>query len=558
MSNDPNLGETFGGRWQVERALSSGGMGSVYVARHSHTGRQVALKVIKSEGAPSPEFAARFTRETQALAALSHPNVVTFLDSGCDQGKCFLVMELLQGRSLRELMGKPVEWRRAFRIGADVCRALAAVHKQGLVHRDLKPDNVFLQEAEGHEEIAKLIDFGIVRLQQGHSSATAATSTGAVVGTPGYISPEQLLGQDATAASDVYAVGVILYELVTGRFPFEAPTPHAMLVKQLIEPLTPPRNVLATVPAHVEKLIQHFMERDPALRTSTALGALAELQEALKLIESLAPDASTETGEAVGQLARDVLAGAAPLSASSPSPPSLPSPPSSAPPPAPPAQRPTAATGTVLPGAMTAGGTATPVRKGGRGGLAAAIVVLGAFSMCATCVVGLAVRDARREARSADTVVDGDALNVRIDGVSPDTTARIEAEARALQGADGAADVARAIGGLADTVGDAIDEQAAHRESARAERRAARAQRPTVEEAQLLVVEQLAELDCDGEPPPRLKRLEFAVASGRVRLLTPTRDNALLACLARATASFDAPTFPGAPVNVVLKDDEAW
>ena len=124
MSNDPNIGALFGLRWRIERPLGAGGMGSVYVARHENTGRRVALKVIKGEGTASAELAARFVRETQALAALSHPNVVTFLDSGCEGATCFLVMELLQGRSLRTLMGRPVEWRRDFRIGADILRRL--------------------------------------------------------------------------------------------------------------------------------------------------------------------------------------------------------------------------------------------------------------------------------------------------------------------------------------------------------------------------------------------------------------------------------------------------
>ncbi|MBI1947768.1 MAG: protein kinase [Deltaproteobacteria bacterium] len=527
MSDDPNVGLVFGGRWQVERPLSSGGMGSVYVARHGNTGRLVALKVVKGEGAASQEFVARFMRETQALASLSHPNVVTFLDSGCDHGKCFLVMELLQGRSLRALMGTPCEWRHAFRIGADLCRALAAVHKQGIVHRDLKPENVFLQEAEGHDEIAKLIDFGIVRLQGGANAATLATSTGSVVGTPGYISPEQLQGQQATAASDVYAVGVILYELVTGRFPFEAATPHAMLVKQLIEPLQPPRNALATVPSHVEAVILHFMERDPARRSSTALAALAELQEALKRIDSLAPDAATETGDAFGKVAQQVLA-----------------------------TRATEPTGTVAPLPMLAAATPSPPAKGGSGsrvGLVLALCALGGLSMCAMCVVVASSLGDDERARHGELRIEGD-----VDGVSPETAVRLEEQAQALRQAEGAAEVARAIGGLAGSVGDAIDEEQAARDAARAARAEARASRPSRDEARALVLEQLMDVDCEGEPPPHLKRVEFSVESGRVRLVTPPRDNALLQCIVRAARGFSAPEFRGGPVSVVISDDDVF
>lgn len=541
MSNDSNVGLVFAGRWHVERPLSSGGMGSVYVARHGNTGRLVALKVVKGEGAASAEFVARFTRETQALASLSHPNVVGFLDSGCDHGKCFLVMELLQGRSLRELMGRPCEWRHAFRIGADLCRALAAVHKQSVVHRDLKPDNVFLQEAEGHDEIAKLIDFGVVRMQEGVNSATLATTTGAVVGTPGYISPEQLQGQPATAASDVYAVGVILYELVTGRFPFEAATPHAMLVRQLIEPLQPPRNALATVPAHVEAVILHFMQRDPAQRTQTALAALAELQEALKRIDSLAPDAATETGDALGRMAQQVLAAAPPSSAA---------PPPATPAPAAPPSRPTAPTGTIapLPAPMAPPMTATKGSSGSRVGLVLALCALGGLSMCAMCVVILAAADDDEPRRRRDER----GFNVRVDGVSPETVARIEAQAEAIGQAEAAGDVARAIGGLAGTVGDAIDEEEAAREAVRAARAESRAPRLTRDEARALVLEALLDSDCEGEPLPKNKRLEFSVKSGRVVMVTQPRDNELLRCFARVVASIEAPEFDGQPVAVVL------
>jgi serine/threonine-protein kinase len=281
---DPFVGTMFGGRWIVERALTSGGMGSVYVAKHSDTGRLVALKVIKSDAANDKDFLARFKKETGALAMLSHPNIVTFLDSGVENGNLFLVMELLSGRSLRDVMTQPLELRRAFRICADVCRALAAAHKRGVIHRDLKPENVFLQDSEGHDEFAKLIDFGIVRLQDGVSTpgtppapTTNATKTGAIVGTPGYISPEQLQGKSATVASDVYAVGVILYELLTGRFPFEAPNINAMLVRQLIDPIVPPRTHVAALPARAEEIVLKLMERDPDKRVATATDALALL-----------------------------------------------------------------------------------------------------------------------------------------------------------------------------------------------------------------------------------------------------------------------------------------
>jgi serine/threonine-protein kinase len=285
-------GTTFAGRWVIERPLSSGGMGDVYVAVHADTGRKVALKVIKSEKAHDADLVARFRTETGALAAVSHPNVVTFLDSGVEGEQFFLVMELLAGKPLRSIMTAPVEPKRALRIAADVCRALAAIHAQGIVHRDLKPENVFLVDAVGHDEIAKLIDFGIARLE---SAGPRSTMTGNVVGTPGYISPEQLRAEPATTSSDVYAVGVILYELVTGKFPFNAQSTQAMLVKQLVDPLVPARDIASTLPAHVDALIARFLERDPALRPSSATAALSEITNAIAaLSSSLPPGAMTE------------------------------------------------------------------------------------------------------------------------------------------------------------------------------------------------------------------------------------------------------------------------
>ncbi|MDP2340728.1 MAG: bifunctional serine/threonine-protein kinase/formylglycine-generating enzyme family protein [Deltaproteobacteria bacterium] len=301
---DPLLGTLVGGRWLVKTKLTAGGMGAVYVADHVNTGRQVALKVIKSEEATKPEFVQRFRKETRALASISHPNVVTFLDSGIEHGSLYLVMELLSGRELRADMRQPVPWARAFRIAADICRGLAAVHKAGLIHRDLKPENVFLQDSEGHADFAKLIDFGIVRVEDtGTGGGTglavpAAGQTGGVVGTPGYISPEQLGGKQATQTSDVYAVGVILYELVTGVFPFQAPNVNAMLVKQLIDPVTPPGNIVQ-LPAHVDALIRRLIERDPDLRPASASEALRLLLEASSSTSPPAPAPAPSTGPLV-------------------------------------------------------------------------------------------------------------------------------------------------------------------------------------------------------------------------------------------------------------------
>jgi serine/threonine protein kinase len=384
-------GAVVAGRWIIERPLSSGGMGTVYVAKHAETGRPVALKVIKVGREVTDELISRFRKETGALAAVSHPNVVTFLDSGVDapagrsdgdHGRLYLVMELLSGRGLRSIMTAPIEPARALRICADVCRALAAVHEKGIVHRDLKPENVFLVDAVGHDEIAKLIDFGIARLEDASTRATA-TATGAVVGTPGYISPEQLRGDPATVASDVYAVGVILYELVTGKFPFAAPSTHAMLVKQLMEPLPAPRSVLPSVPEHVEQIICALMERDPTQRVRTAKDALALLvdgaratPQATPRATSLPPGAMTEAGTAVTPFVTPSLPSSAPSSETKATP---------------------------LAGAPIAPATALPKQRSPVGLVVAGIGCLGiAFFMSVVLIVGILAKN-ERDKRDGDT-----------------------------------------------------------------------------------------------------------------------------------------------------------
>ncbi len=273
MDADALIGRTFGGRWKVDKKLSSGGMGALYVASHADSGRKAALKVIRPRAAPMEGLSQRFRHEVEALASITHPNIVALLDSGVDEGDLFLVMELLEGRSLRRELKRsgPMPWRRALRIGADVARALSAVHKRGLIHRDLKPDNVFLMSSEGHSDFVKLLDFGVARVPEKH-----VTRTGIVVGTAGYIAPEQLRDQPPTPASDVYALGVMLYEMVAGEAPFKAASFEAMVVKQMGGSVAPP-SAHADVPGDVDAIILKLMARVPEERPPDAEAALALL-----------------------------------------------------------------------------------------------------------------------------------------------------------------------------------------------------------------------------------------------------------------------------------------
>ena len=212
----------LGERYELVEVVGRGAMGEVWAAQDLRLDRRVAVKVVRAPVASDPAVRARFGTEARAAARLSHPNVVTVFDSGEDDGTPFLVMELLSGRTLAdELAEGPLSPKRALAVGVDVLGGLAASHHAGILHRDIKPANVLLAE----DGTARLADFGIAKSIEGGD----ATATGVVLGTAAYLAPERLAGHAATAQSDLYAVGAVLYEALAGRTPFSAETPLARL-----------------------------------------------------------------------------------------------------------------------------------------------------------------------------------------------------------------------------------------------------------------------------------------------------------------------------------------
>ncbi len=268
------------GKYRLVEKRGQGGMAQVYKAYQPDLDRYVAVKVIHPNLTGDEAFAARFRREARAIAALGHPNIVRVYDFDTDDGLAFLVMEYLEGISLREKLRELSchnDWMELEEVGHIVCAlcdALDHAHRQEMVHRDIKPSNVMIT----HEGRPVLCDFGIARMVD----TTAITGSGGTLGTPAYMSPEQGRGEPGDARSDIYALGVLLYQLCTGRVPFDADTPYAVILKHITAPLPSPRSLRPDLPEAVERVILKALAKDPAHRYQTAGEMGRALQEALR------------------------------------------------------------------------------------------------------------------------------------------------------------------------------------------------------------------------------------------------------------------------------------
>ncbi len=284
------------GRYEVGRLLGAGGMAEVYEGHDRLLARRVAIKILLSQYAHDPAFLARFRREAQAAASLSHPNIVGVFDTGSEGDTWFIVMEHVDGRTLKDVIRAEgaLFWARAAEVAADVAGALAVAHARGIVHRDVKPGNVMLT-TDGD---VKVMDFGIARA----SAVPSITQTSAVVGTAQYIAPEQAQGLEVDARSDVYALGCCLYEMVTGQVPFTGPTPVAIAYRHVREDPTPPRALNPDVPVPLEQVCLKAMAKRPEDRYQTA----AEMQRDLERVRAgepvtvAGPIPSQQTTQAIG------------------------------------------------------------------------------------------------------------------------------------------------------------------------------------------------------------------------------------------------------------------
>jgi len=262
------------GRYRVEDVLGRGGMASVYLARDGELERPVAVKVLAEHLADTPGFRERFLREAKLAAQLSHPNVVQVFDVGEDDGRPFIVMECVEGSTLAEELKQrgPLDPTEVVDLALQICGGLEHAHAAGLVHRDIKPQNLLLRP----DGTVKIADFGIARAAE----ATKLTQIGSVLGTAAYLSPEQALGEEVTAAADIYSLGCVLYELLTGRTPYVFEALPELVVKHKEESITPLREVRPEVPERLEAAVMHALARNPSYRPASAAALAQELAAA--------------------------------------------------------------------------------------------------------------------------------------------------------------------------------------------------------------------------------------------------------------------------------------
>ena len=294
------LGRILGDRYELVEKVGSGGMAIVYKAKCHLLRRHVAVKILRPELVEDEDFVARFKRESLAAASLSHPNIVNIYDVGEENGVYYIVMEYVRGKTLKEYIREKgrLDWEEAVRIASQICSALKHAHKNGIVHRDIKPQNILVSE----DGTIKVADFGIARAV---SSATVTVAGANVMGSVHYFSPEQARGGYVDAKSDLYSLGIVLYEMVTGCVPFEGDTAISVALKHIQERAKPPWELNPDLPKSLNDVIEKSTEKDQARRYQTAGEMLRDLQRVLRepegdfVVRSIDSDLPTQVIEPV-------------------------------------------------------------------------------------------------------------------------------------------------------------------------------------------------------------------------------------------------------------------
>ncbi len=282
--SDDRVGQIISGRYRIDSLLGEGGMGAVYLAEHMHMRKRFALKLLHPQMAENAEVLARFRREAEAAAHVEHPNIVAATDFGqTEDGAFFLVLEYVDGTTLRDALARgPFPAVRALHVARQIAFALERAHEAGIVHRDLKPENVMLVARPEDPDFVKVLDFGVARFEP-PSGATAQilTQVGTVMGTPSYMAPEQAVGDRVTHRADLYALGCVLYEMLTGRLPFTGDLLE-LLTKHITEPVPPmaERAPGVPVPAPIEAVVRKLLEKEASNRHPTARALVEAIDQA--------------------------------------------------------------------------------------------------------------------------------------------------------------------------------------------------------------------------------------------------------------------------------------
>jgi serine/threonine-protein kinase len=325
--HDPLIGSTLSGRYRIIRKIGEGGMGIVYEAEHVLIEKRVGLKVLREDFSNRFDVVERFRQEAKSASKIGHEHIIDISDFGVTQsGANFFVMELLQGRDLAEELSKigPLSPRRALAIVLQCAEALGAAHDKGIVHRDMKPENIFLVERRSEEDFVKIVDFGIAKMSDIETGGPGRklTKTGMIFGTPEYMSPEQGAGKPLDHRVDIYALGIILYELLTGRVPFMGDTFMGILTQHMFEQVPPLKtfNPRCNVPDEVERIVFRAVAKDPDERYRSMEEFAGDLSGALtrtpNTVSSLAPPPGTVThyghgeSESIAQRSPRLLASA--------------------------------------------------------------------------------------------------------------------------------------------------------------------------------------------------------------------------------------------------------